>query len=89
MLSYITASWAAISSTIAGIFFMIYTYLVNKNAKLGAKNDSLTKEVQDIKNETDRIIEVQKKQVEIASSPIPSRDELYNRLRDISTRNEA
>lgn len=88
MLSFITGSWATISSTIAGIFFMIYTYLVNKNAKLNAKNDFLTKQMQDIKNETDRIIEVQKKQVEIASSPIPSRDELYNRLRDISARDE-
>jgi hypothetical protein len=86
MLSFITGSWATISTLIAGVFFIIYTYLISRNAKLGTQNDSLKKEIEDIKYDTDKIITIQKKQVEIASAPIPSRDELYNKLLDISVR---
>ena len=89
MLSFITGSWSAICATIASIFFMVYTFIVKKNAVLDTKNESLEKQVQDIKNGTDKIIAIQKKQNEIATSPNPSRDELYDRLRDISNSNHS
>jgi hypothetical protein len=89
MLSFITDSWGKISAIIASIFFIIYTYLVKKNAKLDMQNESLKKEIEDIKYDTDKIITIQKKQVEIASAPMPSRDDLYGKLLDISVRTEA
>ena len=89
MLSFITGSWSAICATIASIFFMIYTFIIRKNAVLDTKNESLEKQMQGIKNETNKIIAIQKKQNEVASAPNPSRNELYDRLRDISVRNSS
>lgn len=88
MLSFIAGSWTRISAIIASVFLIIYTYLVSKNSKLGTQNDSLKKEIEDIKHDTDKIITIQKKQVEIASAPMPSRDDLYGKLLDISVRTE-
>lgn len=88
MLSLLTDSWTKICAIIASFFLIIYTYLVNRNAKLGTQNDLLKKEIEDIKYDTDKIITIQNKQVEIASSPMPSRDELYGKLLDISVRKE-
>lgn len=88
MLSFFMGSWTKICALITSVFFIIYTYLVNKNAKLGTQNDSLKKEIEDIKYDADKIITIQKKQVEIASVSMPARDELYSQLLDISVRTE-
>lgn len=61
---------------------------MSKNAKLSTRNDSLKKEIEDIKHDADKIITIQKKQVEIANTPMSSRDELYGKLLDISVRTE-
>jgi len=88
MLSLITDSWSKIAAIITSIFLIIYTYLVKKNAKLDMQNDSLKKEIEDIKYDADKIITIQKQQAEIASSPMPSRADLYGKLLDISVRTE-
>lgn len=84
MISLIMGSWARISAIIASVFFIIYTFLVSRNAKLSSRNDLLEKNIEEIKGDADKIIEIQNKQIEIASAPAPSRDELYSKLLAIS-----
>lgn len=88
MLSFIIGSWSRISAIIASVFFIIYTFLVNRNAKLSSRNDLLETNIEEIKSDTNKIIEIQNKQIEIASVPAPSRDELYSQLLAISVRTQ-
>lgn len=84
MLSFIMGTWSRVGALITSVFFIIYTFLVNRNAKLRSQNDLLEKNIEEIKIDTDKIIDIQNKQIEIASSPFPSRDALYGKLLAIS-----
>jgi len=86
LISLFIGSWNKIYALISALGIVIYTYLINRNAKLNVENKVLNKEVEDIKSDTDKIVTIQRKQAEIASNPPSSRDDLYKQLRQIAAR---
>lgn len=79
-------SWNKIYSLLAAVCIAVYSYLINRNAKLKYENQSLNKEVEDIGDYATKIVTIQKKQAEIAASPPSSRADLYKQLRQIAAR---
>lgn len=86
LISLFIGSWNKIYTLLVGVGVLVYSYLVNRNAKLNVENKALNKEVEDIKSDTDKIVTIQRKQAEIASAPPSSRDDLYKQLRQIAAR---
>lgn len=84
--SIILGSYKQIYIAVAGVAFAVYSYLINRNAKLRAENDALGQGIEEIKDEADRIVTIQKKQNEIASRPASSRDDIHQQLLDLSRR---
>lgn len=86
LISLFIGSWNKIYTLLAGAGLVIYSYLISRNAKLNVENKALNKEVKDIKSDTDKIVTIQRKQAELASTPPSSRIDLYKQLRQIAAR---
>ncbi len=89
MFSFLLSSWKSFSGIIVGLGVLLYSFLINRDAKLKCENNNLKNEIGEIMDETDKIIAIQKSQAEIASVPAPARDVIYEQLRGISNRNKA
>lgn len=85
-LTFILGSTGKIYALLSSVGIFVYTYLVNRNAKLHVENKVLAKDLEDIQIEAGNIIDIQRKQAQIASMPPSSRDDLYNELRQIAQR---
>jgi len=85
LISLFTGSWNKIYALLVGVGIFVYSYLINRDAKLKINNDLLNKEVEDVKGDADKLITIQRKQAEIAAEPSSSRSDLYSRMRQIST----
>ncbi len=86
LLSLLTGSLSRLYALVAGLAILVYSFLVNRNSKLKCANENLTRNIDEIRNETDKIVTIQKQQAEIASDPVPDRVELYKRMRKLSER---
>lgn len=71
---------------VAGMAILVYSFLVNRNSKLKCENETLNRNIDEIRNETAKIVTIQQQQAEIASAPVPDRVELYKRMRKLSER---
>jgi hypothetical protein len=88
MISTILGSCSQIYFMIAGVVIGVYSFLINRNAKLKSENEALNDGIEEIKYESEKIITIQKKQVEIVSSPPASRDDIHEQLLDLSRRSK-
>lgn len=86
MLSFITSSWRCMGTLISTIGIFIYSYLIKRNATLDMENKILNDEVKSVKEQAKKVIEIQKKQKEISNDMPVSRNDLYDRLRKLSSR---
>lgn len=87
MLSFIMGSWSRIYAVVTAFGFLVYSYLIRRNASLKIQNEHLTKEVEGVKDSASKIVKIQQAQNEISSAPTPSRDDLYMQLLTPGTRN--
>ena len=85
-MSLLTGSLGKIYALVAGMAILVYSFLVNRNSKLKCENETLTHNIDDIRNEAEKIVTIQKEQAQIAADPVPDRVELYKRLRKLSER---
>ena len=65
-----------------GIVFLCY-FLIGKNFKNKAENDILNTKIEEMNNDSKKIMDIQNKQAEIASRPSGSRDDLHKWMRDL------
>ncbi len=86
--SIILGSYKQIYIAVAGVAIAVYSYLINRNAKLRAENNALNQGIEEIKSDAEKIVTIQKKQNEIASRPASSRDDIHGQLLDLSRRSK-
>lgn len=86
--SIIFGSFGQIYIAIAGVAIAIYSFLISRNAKLKSENVALNQGIEEIKDEADKIITIQKKQAQIISQPASSRDDIHQQLLDLSRRSK-
>jgi hypothetical protein len=86
--SIIIGSYRQIYIAIAGLAVGVYSFLINRNAKLKSENKALNEGIEEIKYESERIITIQRKQVEISASPASSSDDIHKQLLDLSRRSK-
>jgi len=86
LLSLFIGSFNKIYALLGGVGIVMYTYLIKRNAKLNVDNNLLNKEIGNLKDDADKIVTIQRKAAEIASTPPSSRHDLYNQLRQIAAR---
>lgn len=84
LVSLFLGSWNKIYGLVAGIGIVVYSFLINRNAKLKCQNQSLSMDIEEIKSDTDKVITIQHKQAEIAADPVPDRVVLYRRMRKLA-----
>lgn len=88
MLSFLMSSGAAAYAFVIGIGIAVYSFLMQRNGRLKSENKNLTKEIEVVKDDSEKIATIQRKQAEISSSPRPGRSLLYKQLRDISIKSD-
>lgn len=86
MISFLMGSMTRIYSVIIGLGLVIYTFMLRKNTKLTVENENLASGLKAFKVDSEKIVIIQKKQAEIASSPRPDRAILYKQLRDLANK---
>lgn len=88
LVSIIFGSYKQIYIAVAGAAIAVYSFLISRNSKLKTENKALNEGIEEIKDEADKIITIQKKQAEIISQPVSSRDDIHKQLLDLSRRSK-
>jgi hypothetical protein len=88
ILSIILGSYRSIYFAVAGLVITVYSYIISRNAKLKTENQALNEGIEEIKDESNRIVTIQKKQAEIFASPASNSDDIHERLLDLSRRSK-
>ena len=68
-------------AVVAGIIFCFY-FFIKKTTKLEENNKNLKTNLEELNIEAERIVTIQKKQMEIATAPPCSRNELHEWMRN-------
>lgn len=86
--SVILGSYRQIYFVVASAAIAMYSFIIRKNSKLKHENEALSEGIKEIKNETSKIIAIQKKQCDIASLPVASRDDIHQQLLVLSRKSK-
>jgi hypothetical protein len=86
--SIILGSYRQIYFVVAGMLIALYSLIIRKNSKLKIENEALNLGIEEIKNESSKIITIQKKQCDIASRPSASRDDIHEQLLVLSRKSK-
>ena len=80
---------ASLFGFLAGFGAILAYFLGRKDAKVKAKTEQLNEQIRSIKDDSKRVVTVQKKQAEIAAQPTPDRDAIHDWLHDISDKDKS
>ena len=74
-------SYKRVYGIIFGMAVFCFYYFVNKNSKLKIGNENLKTELEDLNIEAEKIITIQREQMDIATRPALSRDDIHKWMR--------
>lgn len=81
ILSLFTEVFKKVYGIVFGASLLLSYYFVKKNSKLKENNEILTTNLEETNIESEKIITLQSKQIEIASRPPLSRDHIHEWMR--------